>query len=69
MLKRDGIEFSACRNPGVKCIATELVHVTIRDRFYKYFTYKNTYRYIDVLEDFVTEYNDNVHAATGIAPA
>jgi len=43
------------------------VHLTIRDRFYKYFKYKNTYRCIDVLSKFVKAYNDTVHSTTGMA--
>jgi hypothetical protein len=31
------------------------------DTDYKYFTYTNTYRYIDVLSKFVRAYNDTVH--------
>ena len=69
MLKREGIEFSVCRNPDVKCSVIERAHRTIRDKLYKYFTYKNTYRYIDVLRHFVKGYNDTVHSATGMAPA
>jgi len=53
MLKREGIQFQACRNPDVKCSIVERAHQTIRDRFYKYFTYTNTYRYIEVLPKFV----------------
>ena len=45
----------------------EHAHRIIRDRLYKYFTYKNTYRYIDVLPKFVKAYNDTVHSTTGIA--
>jgi transposase len=69
MLKKEGIEISDCRTPDVKCSVIESVHRTIRDKLYKYFTYKNTYRYIDVLVDFVTGYNNTVHNATGMAPA
>ena len=36
---------------------------------YKYFTFKNSYRYVDVLADFVTGYNATVHRSTGIASA
>ena len=36
---------------------------------YKYFTYKNTGRYIDVLQKFVEAYNDTVHITTGMAPS
>ena len=42
---------------------------TIRDEVYKYMTYKNTYRYIDVLPKFVSGYNDTVHSATSMAPS
>ena len=69
MLKREGIQFQVCRNPDVKCNVVERAHRTIRDRLYKYFTYKNTYRYIDVLPKFVKAYNDKVHSATGMAPS
>ena len=68
MLKREGIEFRVCRNPDVKCSVIERAHRTMRDKLYKYFTDKNTHRYIDVLQDFVTGYNHTVHNATGMAP-
>jgi len=45
MLKREGIQFQVCKNPDVKCSVVGRVNRTIRDRVYKYFTYKNTYRY------------------------
>ena len=41
----------------------------IRAKLYRYFTFKNSYRYIDVLADFVAGYNATVHSSTGIAPA
>jgi len=69
MLKGEGIQFQLCRNPDVKCSVVERAHTTIRVRLYKYFTYKNTYRYIDVLSKFVKAYNDTVHSATGMAPS
>ena len=36
---------------------------------YKYFTYKNSYKYIEVLADFVKDYDATVHSSTGMAPA
>ena len=36
---------------------------------YKYSTFKNSYRYIDVLADLVAGYNATVHSSTGIGPA
>ena len=41
----------------------------MRDKLYKYFTHKNTYRYVDVLSDFVSGYNATVHGSTSVAPA
>ena len=45
----------------------EGVHRTIRDGLFKYFSYKNSYRFIVVLPKFVKAYNDKVHWTTGIA--
>jgi len=69
MLKRQGIQFQVCRNPDVKCSVIERAHRTIRDKLYKYFTYKNTYRFVDVLQDFVRGYKAAVHSTTGMSPA
>jgi len=67
MLCDEGIQFQVCRNPDVKCAVVERAHRTISDRLYKYFTYKNTFRYIDILSKFVRAYNDTVHTTTGMA--
>jgi len=56
-------------NPDVKCAVVERAQRTIRDRLYKYLTYKNTLRYIDVLPKFAQAYNDTVHSTTGMAPS
>ena len=41
MLKREGIQFQVCTNPDVKCSVVDRPHRTIRERLYKYYTYKN----------------------------
>jgi len=53
----------------VKCAVVERAQHAICDRLYKYFTYKNTFLYIDVLPKFFRAYNDTVHSATGMAPS
>ena len=53
----------------MKCAVVERAQRTIRDRLYKYLTYKNTFRYIDVLPKFVRAYDDTVHSTTGMAPS
>jgi len=42
----EGIQFQVCRNPDLKCAIMERVHRAIHDRLHKYFTYKNTFRYM-----------------------
>ena len=51
----------------MKCSVVERAQRS--DKLYKFFTYKNTNRYIDVLQDFVAGYNAAVHSSTGMAPA
>ena len=53
MLRYEGIQFEVCRNPDVICAVVEHAQRTIPDTLYKYFTYKNTFSYIDVLPKFV----------------
>jgi hypothetical protein len=69
MLKHEGIQFQVCKNPDVKCSVVERVQHTLRDSFNRYFTFKNTYRYIDLLHKFVRDYHNTVHTTTGIAPS
>ena len=69
LVKREGIQLQVCMNPDLKCSCIERAHKTIRNKLYKFFTYKNSYRYIDVLAEFVKGYNATVHSSTGMAPA
>lgn len=69
LLQKQGIEFQICRNPDVKCSVVERFNRTLKTKMYKYFTYKNTHRYLDVLQLFVSAYNKTVHSTTGMAPA
>ena len=57
MLNREGIQFHVCRNPDVKCAIVERAPRTLRNKFGRYFTYKNTYRFVNVLQQFVKAYN------------
>jgi len=67
MLRREGIQFQICKNTDVKCSVAERAHRTIRYKLYKYFTYKNTYSFIDVLQPFVRGYIATIHSTTGMA--
>ena len=68
MLKRKGIQFHVCRNRDVKCAVMERVHRTLRNKLYRYFIYKNTYRFANGLQQFVKAYN-TVYTAHGMVPA
>ena len=47
----------------------KVVHRTLRNKMYRYFTYKNTYRFVDVLPQLVKAYNYTVHSSIGMAPS
>jgi hypothetical protein len=68
MLKRDVIQFHVCRNSVVKCAVVERARRTLRNKLNTYFTYKNTYRPVNVLQQFVKAYN-TVHTTHGTATA
>jgi hypothetical protein len=68
-LKEENIQFHVCRNPDEKCSIVERAHRTIREKIYIFFSYKNTYRFLEVLPKIVKAYNDTVHIATGMAPS
>jgi len=63
------IQFEVCSDTDLKCAVVERMHRTIRDKTYKHFTHKNTYRYVDVLPKFVKGYNETVHSTTGMPPS
>jgi hypothetical protein len=46
----------------------ELVKRTSREKIFKYFTHRNSHKYIDVLPKFDKSYN-TVHTTTGMAPS
>jgi len=52
-LRDEGIQFLGVQEPRRECAVVERAQRTIHDRLYKYFTYKNTFRYIDVFPEFL----------------
>jgi len=56
-LKREGVDFYATHNPGVKRSVIERFNRTLKTKMYKYFTKNNTYRYLDAINDLLTSYN------------
>jgi transposase InsO family protein len=68
LLKDKGIEHRVCKDPVIKCSMIERFNRTIKTKLYKYFTFKNSYRYVDVLARFVKAYNHSIHSTLGVPP-
>ena len=51
-----------------KAQIVERFNQTILHRLYRYFTYANTYRYLDVLPDIISAYNRSYHRSIKTAP-
>jgi len=66
--KKLGVFTSVTQNPDVKCAVVERVNRTLKTKMYKYFTHKNSWRYIDVLQDLVDGYNASFHRTIKMAP-
>lgn len=69
VLKKNGIDYKPARSPDVKAALAERVIRTIKERLWRYFTHKNSRRYIDVLQNVVEAYNNSTHSATKMAPS
>lgn len=69
VLKKHDIKFRVARNPDIKCSIVERVIRTLKERMYRYFSYKNTKRYVDVIQKIVHGYNNTVHSGTKMKPS
>lgn len=67
--KQNGIQFRIARNPDVKAAVVERFIRTLKERMFRYLTFKNTKRYIDVLPAIVKAYNNTVHTTIKMKPA
>lgn len=68
-LKERGIRYRVTRNPDVKAAVVERFNRTLKERMWRYFTHKNTRRYIEVLQDIVRAYNHTRHSSIRMQPA
>jgi len=69
MLSRRGIKFYTSENEDIKAAVVERFNRTLKEKMYRYFTAKNTRRYVDVLPDLICAYNRSRHRSIGMAPA
>ena len=68
MLRRHNIHFYTSDNYDIKAAVVERFNRMLKTKMYKYFTFKNTLRYIDVLRDLVDSYNATYHRSIGMPP-
>jgi len=69
MLKRRCIKFYTSENEDLKASVVERFNRTLKSKMCRYFTHKNTRRYVDVLDDMQHSYNNTYHRSIGMAPA
>ena len=67
-LKEEEVEFFTTENEDTKASIVERFNRTIKERLWKYFTRKNTLRYVETLPKLVSSYNRSFHRSIGIAP-
>src|SRR5271154_2538213 len=66
--KSQNINFYSTHNEDIKCSLLERWHRTIRGSMWRYFTFKRTYKYTDVLQKLITSYNNTYHRTIKMAP-
>lgn len=69
LLKRKHIQFRVARNPDIKAAIVERFNRTLKERMWRYFTYTRQKRYLDVLQNIVSAYNNSTHSAIKMTPA
>lgn len=68
VLRKRNIRFRHARNPDIKAAVVERLNRTIRERMWRYFSHKNTTRYVEVLQKIIHAYNHTVHSGTQMRP-
>jgi len=68
MLSDNNIHFYTSQS-DLKAVVVERFNRTLKERIYRYFTYKHTRRYIDVIKDIIHSYNNTHHRSIGMAPS
>jgi len=68
MLKRHNIHFYTSENEDIKAAVVKKFNRKLKTKMYRYFTFKNTWRYIDILQDLVDSNNAILHRSIGMSP-
>ena len=68
LLSKEGIRYFNSQNDDVKSCLVEIFQRTLQETVHRYFTARNTRRYVDVLQRLVTSYNATHHHSLGMSP-
>ena len=68
-LKSKNIEFFTSENDDIKASLVERLNRSLKEKLWRYFTHKRTYRYLDVLDQVVSSYNRTYHKTLKMPPA
>ena len=69
VFKDHKINFYTSENEDVKASVAERFNRTLKTKMWKYFTHKNTMRYVNVLDDLVHSYNNTFHRTIKMTPS
>lgn len=67
-LDKHSINFYTANDPATKACICERFIRSIKSIIYKYLSFKNTKKYVNVLDDLVSIYNNRKHRSIGRAP-
>ena len=62
------INFYTSQNEETKAAFVERLQRTFKTKMFRFFTDRNTLRYIDVLQDLMDSYNNTTHSTIGMKP-
>ena len=68
-LKINDIRHYTSENDDIKCAIVERWNRTILTKLFRYLTYANTHRYVDVIQDITLSYNNTFHSSIKMAPS
>jgi len=68
LLKKYNIHFYTSKNEDIKAAVVERFNRSLKTKMYRYFTFKNTSRYVDVLQLLIDSYNSTPHRSIGMLP-
>lgn len=68
LFTKNNINYYTTNNPDIKASIVERFQRTLKSKMWRYFSHKNTYRYIDILQDLVSSYNHTRHSSIKMRP-